>query len=57
MVNHQEQEPAEDRVTTEGWLLVILVIVVLVFSVQLQLDRSAVLPDHHDTGQVTRVVR
>ena len=56
-MNHQEQEPAEDRVTTEGWLLVILVIVVLVFSVQLQLDRSAVLPDHHDTGQVTRVVR
>ena len=57
MVNYQEQEPTEDRVTTEGWLLVILVVVALVLSVQLQLAHSAVLQDNHDTGQVMRGVR
>ena len=56
-MNYQEQEPTEDRVTTEGWLLVILVVVALVLSVQLQLAHSAVLQDNHDTGQVMRGVR
>ena len=55
MVNHQEQEPAEDRVTVEGWLLIILVMAALVLSVRLQLDRSAVLRDAHAPGQAMEV--
>lgn len=56
MVNDPEQTPGEDRVTTEGWLLIIAVILAVALSVQIQLDRAAALHGTHGPGQVARVV-
>ena len=56
MVNDLEKTPGEDRVTTEGWLLLILVIMPVVLSVHIQLAHPEVQAQSIGRRQVLGVV-